>query len=171
MIFPEFHNIDEINYIREKYDPLVHNVRPHITLVFPFASDFTADELNTHILETLASIKPFKLQLQRINGQMEDYWNYIFLGVQEGKNEIIDLHKRLYTGILEQFYPKFLKGKGYSPHMTVGKIQNKDEFHHALKELAEFKEPFETTIQYISVEIIDDNEDSMIEMHVKLSGT
>jgi len=55
--------------------------------------------------------------------------------------------------------------------MTVGKIQNKDEYHHALKELAEFKEPFETTIQYISVEIIDDNEDSMIEMHVKLSGT
>ena len=36
MIFPEFDNMDVIDKIREKYDPLAKLVRPHITIVFPF---------------------------------------------------------------------------------------------------------------------------------------
>lgn len=40
MIFPEFENIDVINDIRKKYDPLANLVLPHITLVFPFDSEF-----------------------------------------------------------------------------------------------------------------------------------
>ncbi|WP_313343152.1 hypothetical protein [Sedimentibacter sp.] len=39
MIFPEFENIDVINDIRKKYDPLADLVLPHITLVFPFDSE------------------------------------------------------------------------------------------------------------------------------------
>lgn len=39
MIFPEFENIDVINDIRNKYDPLADLVLPHITLVFPFDSE------------------------------------------------------------------------------------------------------------------------------------
>lgn len=35
MIFPEFTNIELINQLRVKYDPLFNKVRPHITLVFP----------------------------------------------------------------------------------------------------------------------------------------
>ena len=45
MIFPEFDNIDVINDIRKKYDPLVDLVLPHITLVFPFDSELTNEEL------------------------------------------------------------------------------------------------------------------------------
>jgi len=41
MIFPEFENIDNINDIRKKYDPLADLVLPHITLVFPFDSELT----------------------------------------------------------------------------------------------------------------------------------
>ena len=32
MIFPEFDNMDVIDNIREKYDPLAKLVRPHITI-------------------------------------------------------------------------------------------------------------------------------------------
>ena len=39
MIFPEFDNIDIIDEIRAKYDPLAKLVRPHITIVFPFEMD------------------------------------------------------------------------------------------------------------------------------------
>ena len=41
MIFPEFENIDIINDIRKKYDPLADLVFPHITLAFPFDSELT----------------------------------------------------------------------------------------------------------------------------------
>ena len=36
MIFPQFENINLINEIREKYDPLAKHVSPHISLVFTF---------------------------------------------------------------------------------------------------------------------------------------
>lgn len=45
MIFPEFENIDVINDIRNKYDPLADLVLPHITLVFPFDSELVMRNL------------------------------------------------------------------------------------------------------------------------------
>lgn len=45
MIFPQFNNIEIINEIRHRYDPLANLLRPHITLVFPFESDMTNDEV------------------------------------------------------------------------------------------------------------------------------
>lgn len=36
MIFPDFENVEIIDNIRDKYDPLAKLIRPHITIVFPF---------------------------------------------------------------------------------------------------------------------------------------
>lgn len=33
MIFPDFYNMEVIDNIREKYDPLAKLVRPHITII------------------------------------------------------------------------------------------------------------------------------------------
>lgn len=41
MIFPQFKNIEIINEIRNRYDPLAKLVRPHITLVFPFENEMS----------------------------------------------------------------------------------------------------------------------------------
>ena len=49
MIFPEFENMEIIDNIRKQYDPLAELVRPHITLVFPFESQISNEEL-TQIL-------------------------------------------------------------------------------------------------------------------------
>ncbi len=64
MIFPDFENIEVINRIREKYDPLKGYVKPHITLVFPFESDISSAELHEHIKTTLCDCSPFKLTMQ-----------------------------------------------------------------------------------------------------------
>ncbi len=53
MIFPQFENIDIIDEIREKYDPLANHVRPHITLVFTFESSLTSIELKEHLEKCL----------------------------------------------------------------------------------------------------------------------
>lgn len=45
MIFPKFNNIEIINNIRSKYDPLSLLVLPHITLVFPFELEISNKEL------------------------------------------------------------------------------------------------------------------------------
>lgn len=64
MIFPDFYNMEVIDNIREKYDPLAKLVRPHITIVFPFDIEVSNDDLS-HILDTrLDGIEPFEIELQ-----------------------------------------------------------------------------------------------------------
>jgi len=167
MIFPEFENIEEIERIRRKYDPLVKHVKPHITLVFPFRSHIEKYDLQTHIVNVISDISPFKLKMGGISGQSERFGNFLFLNIQEGEHEIIQLHKNLYTGILEEFHYNFLK-TGYSPHLTVGKIPQENEYVQALQATNAFNEIFETVVNKVSVEIIDDNEDSIIEMEISL---
>ena len=45
MIFPEFENMELIDNIRNQYDPLDKLVRPHITVVCPFKSQMSNEEL------------------------------------------------------------------------------------------------------------------------------
>ena len=66
MIFPKFNNMEIIDSIRKKYDPLADLVRPHITLVFPFQSDITDAKLGSHIENAIAGISPFSLHLAGI---------------------------------------------------------------------------------------------------------
>jgi 2'-5' RNA ligase len=79
MIFPEFENVMEIERIRQKYDPLINHVKPHITLVFPFRSYIEKYDLQTYIVKAISEISPFKLKMGGISGQSERYGNFIFL--------------------------------------------------------------------------------------------
>lgn len=168
MIFPEFINIAKIEEIRWKYDPLAKHVRPHITLVFPFQSEIEEYDLKRHIEKVTSDLQPFKLKLRGITGHINNFGNYLFLNLQEGEKEIVQLHKRLYAGILEGFNNGYLKENGYTPHLTVGNLKDKFQFEQAIKITSDFNEVFEARVNKVSVEIIDDNKDSIIEMHVPL---
>ena len=60
MIFPQFDNIDVINSIRNKYDPLAKLVKPNITLVFPFDSEITNEQLE-EVLNSCVKEKSFEI--------------------------------------------------------------------------------------------------------------
>lgn len=167
MIFPEFDNMGIINEIRKKYDPLESHVRPHITLVFPFSSDIESIELENHLKDVLSSIDPFRVVLKGIT-PIKSFGNYLFLNVENGRNEIIELNKRLYTGVLEAYHPERLKSGDYLPYMTVGKIESEQEYKLAIEGTKEIVDVFDTIVSKISVEIIDGNEDSIIEMEIAL---
>ncbi len=169
MIFPVFKNMNLIDQLRAKYDPLAQHVRPHITLVFPFESNIETATLRNHLVKKLEGIKPFRLSLKGIVSSREN-GNYLFLNIKEGRDKIIELHQRLYTDILEEYIPNFLKKVVFFPHMTVGNITNENDFYIAVKETKSFYHHFETTVDTISVEIIDENEDSIIELNVPLDA-
>jgi 2'-5' RNA ligase len=164
MIFPKFTNINLIDDIRKQYDPLYHLVRPHVTLVFPFKSNLTRDELREHIESSMKEMGSFKLKLQGISG--ED-GGYLFLNVVGGSEELLELHNRLYLGILKPYYPEFLLEKSFSPHLTVGRIRNQVELSRVVNEYSSMNVIFEEDVREISVEIIDENENSIIEMTIK----
>ena len=66
MIVPEFENMEIIDRIREKYDPLAQLVRPHITLVFPFENQMSNSEIAEVLERRLKNIKPFHLVMKGI---------------------------------------------------------------------------------------------------------
>ena len=170
MIFPEFKNINIIDEIRYRYDPLAKHVRPHITLVFTFESNLSTIQIETHLKEVLKNIKPFKLTLKEIIKIDNPLGMYLFLNIQNGIDEIKILNKELYKGILQEYKPNWLNENTFLPHMTIGSFKSKDELNNAFKNTESIKDEFNTIVNKISVEIIDENEDSIIEIEVDLKS-
>ena len=159
VIFPKFDNIDAIQAVRERFDPLASFIAPHITLVFPFESELSTQEIGDHVRRAIEGVKRFPVQLSSVTGDFRD--GYLFLNVKRGNDAIIDLHDKLYRGVLEQY---LFRKVTYCPHVTVGRLEQPTEFDQALEELAGFSEQFKVEIDRISVESIDSHEQSMIEL-------
>ncbi|XXM74466.1 2'-5' RNA ligase family protein [Lysinibacillus sphaericus] len=156
-IFPEFNGMKEIENVREKYDPLHSFIPPHITLVHPFISSLSKEELIDHMRDCLACTHPFNIKCQNVTGAEG---HYLFLNVKKGNDDIIDLRDRLYSGILKRHYKRELS---YMPHVTVGKLDDGDTFKKALDDTDAFNAEFTSTIHKISVEQIGEDGTSMIE--------
>lgn len=163
ILFPSFYNINTIRSIREKYDSHANCIAPHITIVFPFESDISMDELKRHFNEVLKGAKKFSVKLKDFTGDYRD--GYLFLNVKKGNDPIIELHDKLYTGILERFLYRKVT---YCPHLTVGRLIEQIEFDKAVDELSCCGESFETVIDKIVVENIDVIENSIIEFSFDL---
>ena len=163
VLFPKFNKTDAIQTVRERFDPLAKYISPHITLVFPFESTLSTEELREHMTRALQGVKRFPVQLSSITGDVRE--GYLFLNVKRGNDSIIDLHDRLYGGVLESF---LFRKVTYCPHMTVGRIEEQTEFDQALETLRDFTTRFEAQIDQVYVEKIDSSERSTIELEVDL---
>ena len=167
LIFPRFENEDIINKLRKRHDASVDKVRPHITLVFPFESDIGSVELKEHIITALSGVKTFDLSLKGITFA-EERDNHLYLNVYDGIEEIIDIHKKLYTGILEGFFPDFLKKVNFLPHMTIGNLIYDEKSEENLYEIKNFNEVFNCRINEIAVEYLTEDRTSIREFSVFL---
>lgn len=161
ILFPEFENMESINNIRKKYDPLANCISPHITLVFPFNSNISTEELRKHIIEKISKIKDFRVKLK---GVISEENNYLFLDVVKGKNKIRKIHDLLYTELLEGFLAKDIP---YNPHITIGKFKSREKLIEA-KSKIQLNETFETKIEKVFVETILEDDSSKIELEVEL---
>lgn len=166
MIFPEFENMFVIDAIRKKYDPLAELVRPHITLVFPFDSTISNEELEQILEKRLADIKPFTLELSGFSKQEDGFGNYLFLNVLQGAEELSLIHKLLYESELKEFD----LGLEYMPHMTVGKLPTVEQMDKAYAEVCACQDRFRTIVNIVSAEMIGENEESIIVIEKKLEN-
>lgn len=165
LLFPEFNNQQHINKIREKYDPLAFLIPPHITLVFPFESELSKVELENHLSQVLAAVPVFEIEFQGVSGDYRD--GYLFLNCIKGNDQLISLHNKLYKGILAQHLYQEVP---YFPHITLGRLDNDQDFSAALAEICTDKTLFSSTIEKVTVEIIGEDESSTIEIihHLKV---
>ncbi|MGN0634071.1 MAG: 2'-5' RNA ligase family protein [Oscillospiraceae bacterium] len=158
MIFPDFENMEVIDNIRAKYDPLAELVRPHITVVFPFSIEMSNDELQ-HILDMrLNGIEPFDIELQGFSKCENRFGNYLFLNICKGADHISYIHDILYCNEFRECD----SGLQYIPHMTVGKLADAEKLNKAYEDIKDIKCRFKAVIDKISVEMIGENEESII---------
>jgi 2'-5' RNA ligase len=168
MIFPEFENISIINEIRETYDPFVNNVRPHITLVFPFESNIKERKLREWMNEALKCVKSFHVELEGVIKISSDSSLYLCLEVKKGKEEIREIHSRLYDGILKAYKPQWLNHIEFIPHMTIGKFSSEEELNIAYGKVGNMKEKFFSKVDKVSAEIVVENDSSIREIEIDL---
>ena len=155
LIFPKFKNINKIQELRNKYDPLANLIAPHITIAFPFSDNISNEELIKKLTNLLKNFRPFTIVFKGIF-LSED--NYIFLNCMKGDQEIIELHNEIYKQILTSHLKKSIK---YIPHITLGKANN-------IEDLDSFEHEFKTIVDEISIELIGEHEESIIIKNIKL---
>lgn len=167
LIFPKFQDEYRIEAIREKYDPLFGIIKPHITLVFPFYSQLTKDELCAHISSALSPFRAFPIVMRGVSTHRHPDGRYIFLDVAEGAESIHMISERLYGGALEK-YRSDRYDTSYVPHITLGRFQDESTLQSALMQTGNFSRDFCTTVRNIDVETIGDDGSSAIEMTFRL---
>ena len=114
--FPNI-NTEKINAFREKYDPHWNIIQPHITLVSPF-SDISETQIFEHLERVTEDIKSFHIHLL---GLLKTDDHLLFLLIKEGRDKIIKVHNRLYSGILNSLEQKYI----FDPHITLGEFSIK----------------------------------------------
>ena len=157
LIFPNFKNINKIQELRNKYDPLANLIAPHITIAYPFSDNISNKELIKKLTNLLKNFNPFTIIFKGISLSKN---NYIFLNCIQGNQEIIELHNEIYKQIIPSHLKNSIK---YIPHITLGKSNN-------IEDLDSFNHEFKTIVDEISIELIGEHEESIIIKNIKLGG-
>lgn len=109
--YPELDS-PELDEFRQEYDPFATVIREHLTFVFPVPVE--SEQVCDHVRSMAADVEPFEIHIGGLN-RTWDHW--LYLEIQEGHDEVVDLHDRLYTGPLRQFLRSDLP---YKPHIGIG---------------------------------------------------
>ncbi len=105
-------NFGRLNEFRRKYDPYAELIAEHLTLVFPIPVEF--EMIHGHVRTVVREVRPFDIHISGLK-RTWDHWMY--LGLEEGYEEVRALHDRLYSGPLEKYLRTDLE---FEPHVALG---------------------------------------------------
>jgi 2'-5' RNA ligase len=120
--FPSFANQINIDRFRGAHDPLAQVLAPHVTLVFPFHSRMTVDQLTAHAQKVVRAWPAFPVVM---TGAWSAQNEFIGLATQVGNDALIEMHDRLYRGPLEEFLRSEFD---FAPHVTLARAENAETF-------------------------------------------
>jgi 2'-5' RNA ligase len=110
----------QINKFRQKYDPHVSFIEPHITFVFLVPESIGEAPLTNHIDVVLSKWQPFPIHLK---GLQKSWDHWLFLILAEGNEEVTRVHRDLYTGILAEYHRPDIE---FVPHLGLGLFASRD---------------------------------------------
>jgi 2'-5' RNA ligase len=106
-----------IESIRGRHDPQASRIAAHFTLVFPVevALEAVVEHTSARLMD--ARVIPFVLRRAEALPDRLAGGCHVFLVPEEGRDEIVALHDRLYEGVL---LPYLRDDMPFVPHITVG---------------------------------------------------
>lgn len=152
--FPQFSNIVAIDRFRSQHDPLGNVMPPHVTLVFPFHSRLTLDQLTAHVQKVVRAWPAFPVVM---NGVWTAQNEFVGISAQVGKDAMAEMHDRLYRGPLAEFLrPEF----DYEPHITLARAVQPNQFDALVRNVAPVtRNSYRDLLRMVSIITIDnDNE-------------
>ncbi len=116
--FPSLEASDRqwIESIRAKHDPQARRIAAHFSLVFPTV--LSRRSMEAQAARVAGATEPVRVVLRRA-GVVPDAiggGGHVFLMPEEGRDQITQLHDRLYEGAL---HPHLRKDIPFRPHMTI----------------------------------------------------
>jgi 2'-5' RNA ligase len=105
---------EAIEAIRTDYDPVAHLIRHHITVLFPVPDRMGKEKCMNHVQTVLGGWSPFDIQLGGFH-KSRDHW--LFLTLQKGNDEIKQMYREFYSGILAEFRRDDIE---FVPHVSLG---------------------------------------------------
>lgn len=118
--YPELAQVDDawIQSVRRQHDPHYVLIKPHFTLVFPFATkkrDDFIEHVASRTVETAAI--PFVIRCAVIVKDAFSPLTHILLVPDEGYSALVKLHDALYVGLLAH---ELRLDVPFIPHITIG---------------------------------------------------
>ncbi|MCK9171661.1 MAG: 2'-5' RNA ligase family protein [Treponema sp.] len=163
LLFPHFHDTVELDQVRSMFDSAYTKIQPHITLVFPFSSFYSAAKVRTEVISAATGIAPFNITLTDV--VVKD--SFLFMLPSEGKESVKALFHALYTGLFRPFLPSVLEQEEFIPHMTIGTCSS-ETAQGRLSAAKAVLGKYSALIDTVTVEIIGDNSESIIESEIPL---
>ncbi len=124
--YPELRpeDLEKIQNFRSQHDELYFNVvDPHFTFVFP-VTGISQEEFTREIKLRATNFKniDFIIRGAKVHNDAFSDFFHVFLVPDEGNEQIIELHDKLYSGKLKEHLRTDLE---YIPHIGVGNSKDK----------------------------------------------
>lgn len=111
---------DALDRIRRKYDPTFDLIRPHVPVVFPVPESVGKERLLAHLDAVAGRSRLFPARFRGF-AKTPDHW--LYLKVEEGSADFVQLFESSYTGPLAEFRRHDVE---FVPHVGLGLFVKKD---------------------------------------------
>ena len=150
--FPSFAGMDRIEAFRREHDPVADRIAAHLTLVFPFPTQLTALQVETHVRRIASKWPPIPVTFRHVRLHANEF---IFLMAGRGAASVAALHDKLYTRSLLSALRRDLP---YEPHITLARYAELDRLEAAFEAARDtFREDFSDVLHEVALLAVGDD--------------
>ncbi len=141
--------MQRLQNFRLVHDPLGARIAPHVAVVFPFHANLTVIQLASHIKRATAGWPVLPVTFRCVQSASSQNGLFTILVCDLRSEAIIELHDRLYKGVLAGFLRDDIP---YQPHITLAQSYTAPAFEAALADAElRFRETYRATLRELCI--------------------